>query len=50
MAATPAMLQFALRLQPAEVCLVPENRAEVASLEKRVDELGLKKSSDNSNE
>lgn len=31
MAATPAMLQFALRLQPAEVCLVPENRAEVTT-------------------
>jgi pyridoxine 5-phosphate synthase len=25
------MLQFALRLQPAEVCLVPENRAEVTT-------------------
>ena len=31
MAATPAMLEFALRLQPAEVCLVPENRAEVTT-------------------
>ncbi len=31
MAATPAMIQFALRLQPAEVCLVPENRAEVTT-------------------
>ena len=31
MAATPAMLQFALGLQPAEVCLVPENRAEVTT-------------------
>jgi pyridoxine 5-phosphate synthase len=31
MAATPAMLDFALRLQPAEVCLVPENRAEVTT-------------------
>ncbi len=31
MAATPAMLDFALRLRPAEVCLVPENRAEVTT-------------------
>lgn len=31
MAATPAMLEFALRLRPAEVCLVPENRAEVTT-------------------
>ena len=31
MAATPAMLDFALRLQPAEVCLVPENRTEVTT-------------------
>lgn len=31
MAATPAMLDFALRLSPAEVCLVPENRAEVTT-------------------
>jgi pyridoxine 5-phosphate synthase len=31
MAPTPAMLQFALRLQPAEVCLVPENRTEVTT-------------------
>lgn len=31
MAATSAMLEFALRLQPAEVCLVPENRAEVTT-------------------
>ena len=31
MAATPAMLDFALRLQPSEVCLVPENRAEVTT-------------------
>lgn len=31
MAATPAMLTLALRLQPAEVCLVPENRAEVTT-------------------
>ena len=31
MAATPAMLDFALRLKPAEVCLVPENRAEVTT-------------------
>ncbi|NBS49521.1 MAG: pyridoxine 5'-phosphate synthase [Verrucomicrobia bacterium] len=31
MAATPGMVDFALRLQPAEVCLVPENRAEVTT-------------------
>jgi pyridoxine 5-phosphate synthase len=31
MAASPAMLEFALRLRPAEVCLVPENRAEVTT-------------------
>ena len=31
MAATPTMLDFAIRLQPAEVCLVPENRAEVTT-------------------
>ena len=31
MAATPAMLDFALRLRPAEVCFVPENRAEVTT-------------------
>ena len=31
MAATPAMLDFALRLKPSEVCLVPENRAEVTT-------------------
>lgn len=31
MAATPAMLEFALRLKPSEVCLVPENRAEVTT-------------------
>jgi len=29
MAASPAMVDFALRLKPAEVCLVPANRAEV---------------------
>jgi pyridoxine 5-phosphate synthase len=31
MAASPAMVDFALRLKPAEVCLVPENRAEVTT-------------------
>ena len=31
MAATPAMVQFALHLKPSEVCLVPENRAEVTT-------------------
>jgi len=31
MAATPAMLEFALKLKPSEVCLVPENRAEVTT-------------------
>jgi len=31
MAATPAMLEFALQLKPSEVCLVPENRAEVTT-------------------
>ena len=31
MAATPAMLEFALKVRPAEVCLVPENRAEVTT-------------------
>lgn len=31
MAATPAMLDFALKIRPAEVCLVPENRAEVTT-------------------
>lgn len=31
MAATPAMLDFALQLKPSEVCLVPENRAEVTT-------------------
>lgn len=31
MAATPAMLDFALRVKPSEVCLVPENRAEVTT-------------------
>jgi len=30
-AATPAMVDFALRLKPSEVCLVPENRAEVTT-------------------
>ena len=31
MAATPAMLDFALKIRPAEVCLVPENRKEVTT-------------------
>ena len=31
MAATPGMLEFALKLKPSEVCLVPENRAEVTT-------------------
>ena len=31
MAATPAMTAYALRLKPAEVCLVPENRQEVTT-------------------
>ena len=31
MAASPAMVDFALHLKPAEVCLVPENRAEVTT-------------------
>ena len=31
MAATPAMLDFALKVRPVEVCLVPENRAEVTT-------------------
>ena len=31
MAASPAMVEFALRICPAEVCLVPENRAEVTT-------------------
>ena len=31
MAATPAMVKFALKLKPSEVCLVPENRAEVTT-------------------
>ena len=31
MAASPAMVDFAFRLKPAEVCLVPENRAEVTT-------------------
>ena len=31
MAATPAMVKFALQLKPSEVCLVPENRAEVTT-------------------
>lgn len=31
MAATPAMLDFALKVRPAEVCLVPENRAEITT-------------------
>jgi len=31
MAATPAMLDLALKIRPAEVCLVPENRTEVTT-------------------
>jgi pyridoxine 5-phosphate synthase len=31
MACTPAMTEFALKLQPASVCLVPENRREVTT-------------------
>ncbi len=31
MAATPPMVDLALRLRPSEVCLVPENRAEVTT-------------------
>jgi pyridoxine 5-phosphate synthase len=31
MAVTPAMVRFALRLKPDEVCLVPENRQEVTT-------------------
>jgi pyridoxine 5-phosphate synthase len=31
MACTPAMIEFALRLKPDSVCLVPENRAEVTT-------------------
>ena len=31
MAATSGMLDFAVRIRPAEVCLVPENRAEVTT-------------------
>lgn len=31
MACTPAMTEFALRLKPAFVCVVPENRAEVTT-------------------
>ncbi|NJK90945.1 MAG: pyridoxine 5'-phosphate synthase [Blastochloris sp.] len=31
MALTPEMLHFALKLEPAEVCLVPENRLEVST-------------------
>jgi pyridoxine 5-phosphate synthase len=31
MAATPAMLEFACRLQPADCCLVPERRAELTT-------------------
>ena len=45
MAATPAMLEFALRLKPSEVCLVPENRAEVTTeggLDAAGQEKGLK--------
>ena len=31
MACTPAMLEYALKLKPASVCLVPENRREVTT-------------------
>ncbi len=31
MAATPAMLEIALRLKPETICIVPENRAEVTT-------------------
>jgi pyridoxine 5-phosphate synthase len=31
MACTPAMTQFALKLKPESVCLVPENRAEITT-------------------
>ena len=31
MACTPAMIEFALKLRPDSVCLVPENRAEVTT-------------------
>jgi len=41
MAATPAMLAIALKIRPAEVCLVPENRAEVTT-EGGLDALGQK--------
>lgn len=43
MAATPAMVDFALRLKPSEVCLVPENRAEVTT-EGGLDAAGQEKS------
>jgi len=43
MAATPAMLEFALQLKPSEVCLVPENRAEVTT-EGGLDAAGQEKS------
>ena len=42
MAATPAMVDFALRLKPSEVCLVPENRAEVTT-EGGLDAAGMEK-------
>ena len=43
MAATPAMVAFALKLKPSEVCLVPENRAEVTT-EGGLDAAGQEKS------
>ena len=42
MAATPAMVQVALNIRPAEVCLVPENRAEVTT-EGGLDAVGQEK-------
>jgi len=43
MAATPAMVKFALQLKPSEVCLVPENRTEVTT-EGGLDVAGSEKS------
>mgnify|MGYP006279651709 CR=1 FL=1 len=42
MAATPAMVEIALKIRPAEVCLVPENRAEVTT-EGGLDAVGQKR-------
>ena len=42
MAATPAMVELALKIRPAEVCLVPENRAEVTT-EGGLDAVGQEK-------